>query len=74
MRTRPLPKASGARQIQCRRCRRPVRRFPRRRTRTIFEKAEVVLWRGPDAFRVEVWRSFARYVLALLQAADRDVP
>ena len=42
-------------------------------TRTIFEKAEIVLWRtGPDAFRIEVWRSFAPYVLALLQAADRD--
>jgi sarcosine oxidase subunit gamma len=41
--------------------------------RTIFEKAEIVLWRtGPEAFRVEVWRSFAPYVLALLQAADRD--
>lgn len=44
-------------------------------TRTIFEKAEIVLWRtGPKAFRVEVWRSFAPYVLALLQAADRDAP
>ena len=43
--------------------------------RTIFEKAEIVLWRtGPHAFRVEVWRSFAPYVLALLQAADRDAP
>ena len=44
-------------------------------TRTIFEKAEIVLWRtGPQAFRLEVWRSFAPYVLALLQAADRDAP
>ena len=44
-------------------------------TRTIFEKAEVVLWRtGPESFHVEVWRSFAPYVLALLEAADRDVP
>lgn len=44
-------------------------------TRTIFEKAEIVLWRtGADAFRLEVWRSFAPYVLALLQAADRDAP
>jgi sarcosine oxidase subunit gamma len=42
-------------------------------TRTIFEKAEIVLWRtGPQAFHLEVWRSFAPYVLALLQAADRD--
>ena len=44
-------------------------------TRTIFEKAEIVLWRtGPESFHVEVWRSFAPYVLALLEAADRDVP
>ena len=44
-------------------------------TRTIFEKAEIVLWRtGPEAFRVEVWRSFAPYVLALLEAASRDAP
>ena len=44
-------------------------------TRTIFEKAEIVLWRtASDSFRLEVWRSFAPYVLALLQAADRDTP
>jgi sarcosine oxidase subunit gamma len=44
-------------------------------TRTVFEKTEIVLWRsGPDAFRLEVWRSFAPYLLALLQAADRDAP
>lgn len=43
-------------------------------TRTIFEKAEIVLWRtGTERFHLEVWRSFAPYVLALLQAADRDV-
>ena len=43
--------------------------------RTIFEKAEIVLWRtAPQAFRIEVWRSFAPYVLALLQAAGRDAP
>jgi len=43
-------------------------------TRTIFEKAEIVLWRkGAESFHVEVWRSFAPYVLAMLQAADRDV-
>lgn len=39
-------------------------------TRTIFEKAEIVLWRtGPEAFRIEVWRSFAPYLVALLDAA-----
>lgn len=43
--------------------------------RTIFEKAEIVLCRtGEQAFRIEVWRSFAPYVLELLQAADRDAP
>ena len=39
-------------------------------TRTIFGKAEIVLWRrGPHAFRIEVWRSFAPYVLACLEEA-----
>jgi sarcosine oxidase, subunit gamma len=42
--------------------------------RTIFDKAEIVLWRtGAESFRVEVWRSFAPYVLALLEVArDED--
>ena len=41
--------------------------------RTIFEKAEIVLWRsGAESFRVEVWRSFAPYVRALLEAAASD--
>jgi sarcosine oxidase subunit gamma len=36
-------------------------------TRTIFEKAEIILWRtDTNSFRIEVWRSFAPYVLALL--------
>lgn len=38
-------------------------------TRTIFEKAEIVLWRtAPETFHVEVWRSFAPYVWDLLEA------
>ncbi|MHB2169310.1 sarcosine oxidase subunit gamma [Alsobacter sp. R-9] len=42
-------------------------------TRTIFEKAEIVLWRAaPHDFRVEVWRSFAPYVLALLQTVAEE--
>jgi sarcosine oxidase subunit gamma len=42
-------------------------------TRTVFAKAEVVLWRtGADAFHVEVWRSFAPYVLGLLEEAARE--
>jgi sarcosine oxidase subunit gamma len=37
-------------------------------TRTVFAKADIVLWRiREDAFRVEVWRSFAGYVAALLR-------
>jgi sarcosine oxidase, subunit gamma len=39
-------------------------------TRTLFHKAEIVLWRmGPTLFRIEVWRSFAPYVEALLEEA-----
>ena len=42
-------------------------------TRTLFGKAEIVLWRtAADAFRVEVWRSFAQYVLACLAEAVRE--
>ncbi|MEO5808135.1 sarcosine oxidase subunit gamma family protein [Devosia sp.] len=41
--------------------------------RTIFEKAEIVLWRnGETSFHIEVWRSFAPYVVALLKAARDD--
>jgi sarcosine oxidase, subunit gamma len=42
-------------------------------TRTIFSKAEVVLWRtSPEAFHLEVWRSFATYVVELLREVDRE--
>jgi sarcosine oxidase subunit gamma len=42
-------------------------------TRTLFGKAEIVLWRtAPDAFHIEVWRSFAPYVLACLSEALRE--
>ncbi|MGD9844669.1 MAG: sarcosine oxidase subunit gamma [Variibacter sp.] len=41
--------------------------------RTLLAKAEIVLWRiEADAFRVETTRSFAPYVVALLQQAARD--
>ncbi len=44
-------------------------------TRTIFDKAEIVLWRrGATAFRVEVWRSFAPYLVAALIEAARGAP
>jgi sarcosine oxidase subunit gamma len=43
-------------------------------TRTVFGKAEVVLWRiAPDIFHVEVWRSFAMYVTQLLAQAASEV-
>jgi len=44
-------------------------------TRTIFDKAEIVLWRRAETeFRLEVWRSFAPYLVAALTVAARDAP
>jgi sarcosine oxidase, subunit gamma len=42
-------------------------------TRTVLGKAEIVLWRTAAAtFRIEVWRSFAPYVLGCLEEAARE--
>ncbi len=42
-------------------------------TRTVFGKAEIVLWRtGPDVFRIEAWRSFVPYVLGQLDEATLE--
>ncbi len=41
-------------------------------TRTLLGKAEVVVVRIGDDFRVECWRSFAPYVHAFLQEAARE--
>jgi len=42
-------------------------------TRTVFHKAEIVLWRrAADQFHVEMIRSFRPYVLGLLDLAIRD--
>ncbi|MGI9245444.1 MAG: sarcosine oxidase subunit gamma [Steroidobacteraceae bacterium] len=42
-------------------------------TRTLYGKAEIVLWRtGQDAFHVEVWRSFAAYVVEMLREVARE--
>ena len=42
-------------------------------TRTLFAKADIVLWRtGADTFHVDVWRSFIPYVTELLQETARD--
>jgi sarcosine oxidase subunit gamma len=43
-------------------------------TRTLFDKAEIALWRrAPDAFRIEVACSFAPYLEAMLDLARRDL-
>jgi sarcosine oxidase, subunit gamma len=43
-------------------------------TRTLLGKTEIVLWRtAPEAFRVEVWRSFAAYLSAFLAEAARGM-
>jgi sarcosine oxidase subunit gamma len=42
-------------------------------TRTVFAKADIVLWRtDSDTFHVEVWRSFAAYVTGLLYEIARE--
>jgi sarcosine oxidase subunit gamma len=42
-------------------------------TRTVFGKAEIVLWRPAEqVFRLEAWRSFAAYVVGLLREIDRE--
>lgn len=42
-------------------------------TRTLLGKADIVLWRtGAAEYHLEVWRSFAGYVLGLLQEASQD--
>jgi len=43
-------------------------------TRTLFGKAEIVLWRPAEqVFRLEVWRSFSRYVVQLLHEVAREL-
>jgi sarcosine oxidase, subunit gamma len=42
-------------------------------TRTVFAKADIVLWRTRgDAFHMEVWRSFAGYVDGTLREIARE--
>jgi sarcosine oxidase subunit gamma len=42
-------------------------------TRTLFMKADIVLWRtDQERFHLEVWRSFAPYVWELLSAVGRE--
>lgn len=43
-------------------------------TRTLYAKASIVLWRtAADAFHIEVWRSFSRYVQQLLHESARQI-
>jgi sarcosine oxidase, subunit gamma len=43
-------------------------------TRTMCAKTEIVLWRpAPQAFRIEVWRSFALYLTQFLAQAARGM-
>jgi sarcosine oxidase, subunit gamma len=43
-------------------------------TRTVFAKAEIVLWRPAEqVFRLEVWRSFSPYVVQLLHEVAREL-
>ena len=42
-------------------------------TRTVFAKADIVLWRtGQETFHFEAWRSFAAYVSGLLAEIARE--
>jgi sarcosine oxidase, subunit gamma len=44
-------------------------------TRTVFDKMEIVLWRRAETtFHVEVWRSFAPYLVGSLAEAARGAP
>ena len=44
-------------------------------TRTLFDKVEIVLWRSAETtFHVEVWRSFAPYLVGSLAEAARGAP
>ncbi len=44
-------------------------------TRTVFDKVEIVLWRrAATAFHIEVWRSFAPWLVGSLAEAARGAP
>lgn len=47
---------------------------PGRAVRTVFDTVQVVLWRdGPQEFRLDVWRSFAPHVRALLEIGQAEL-
>jgi sarcosine oxidase, subunit gamma len=44
-------------------------------TRTLLGKAEIILWRTSEtSWQIEVWRSYAPYVLTYLKQAIADLP
>jgi sarcosine oxidase subunit gamma len=44
-------------------------------TRTLFDKIEIVLWRHAETtFHIEIWRSFAPYLVGSLAEAARGAP
>ena len=51
-----------------------IRQFPVGAcTRTVFAKAEIVLWRrASESFHVEIWRSFTPYLVGLLALAEAE--
>jgi len=43
-------------------------------TRTVYLKAEILLWRtSADTFRLEIWRSFAEYVVGMLNESALEL-
>lgn len=56
-------------------CPRDIDRLPEGEgRRTIMDGATVVLWRdGADSFRLDVWRSFAPHVVALLETGCAEL-
>jgi sarcosine oxidase subunit gamma len=44
-------------------------------TRTVLDKVEIVLWRRAETtFHIEIWRSFAPYLVGSLAVAARGAP
>lgn len=68
-----LPGAS-AEDLLAHGCPRDLSRMePGRGARTVFDGVSVVLWRFADRFEMDVWRSYAPFVEALLGAAEREL-
>lgn len=65
----------GAIQVIAMGCPRDLRAIaPGQATRTVFDDAAVILWRdGPENFRLDIWRSFAPHVLALLKTGVSEL-